>query len=69
MKKETLVTYLQDCALTWYINYYTDNATAVLADIQTVLNKEFNRPKSEVKLIVGFKEIIIKPSETPWELD
>ena len=38
-------------------------------DIQTALNKEFSRPKSEVQLIVGFKEIMMKPDETPWELD
>ncbi len=55
MKKETLVVSLQEHALTWYIKYYTDNLMAVLADIQTALNKEFNRPKFEVKLIVGFK--------------
>jgi len=41
----------------------------MLAKIQTALNKEFSMPKSEVQLIVEFKEIMMKPSETPWELD
>jgi len=34
-----------------------------------VLNKEFSGPKSKAQSIVGFKEIAMKPSETPWELD
>ena len=33
MKKETLVTTLQECVITWYIRYYTDNLTAALVDI------------------------------------
>jgi len=41
----------------------------MLADIQTMLKKEFSRPKSEAKSIVGFKEIMMKPGETPWDLD
>ena len=41
----------------------------VLADIQTALNKEFNRPKSEAQPIVGFKDIMMKPGETHWEMD
>ena len=47
MKKATLVSAFQDCALTWYIKYCTDNPMSALADIQTTLNKEFSRPKSE----------------------
>jgi len=69
MKKEMLVTASQDHALTWYIKYFTDNPSAVLVDIQTALNKEFNRPKFEAQSIVGFKEIMMKPGETPWDLD
>jgi len=69
MKKATLVTALQDRALMWYINYYTDNLIAMLVDIQTALNKEFGRPKSEAQSIFGFKEIMMKLGETPWELD
>ena len=47
LKKATLVSALQDRALTWYIKYSNDNPNAGVADIQTVLNKEFSRPKSE----------------------
>ena len=42
---------------------------ASLADIQIALNKEFSRPKSEAQSIVGFKEIMMKPNKTPWDLD
>jgi len=69
MKKVTLVSALQDYALTWYITYYMDNLMSTLADIQTVLNKEFIRPKSEAQLVVGFKEITMKCSKMPWDLD
>ena len=69
IKKVTLVSALQDRALTWYIKYSNDNLTARVADIQATLNKEFSRPKSEVQPIVGFKEIVMKLGETPWELD
>ena len=69
MKKEALVTALQETALTWYIKYCTDNLMASLADIQTALNKEFSRSKSEAQSIVGFKDIMMKPHETPWDLD
>jgi len=40
-----------------------------IVDIQDPLNKVFSRPKSEAKLIIGFKEIMMLPGETPWELD
>ena len=69
MKKETLVSALQDRALTWYIKYSNDNPNAGVADIQHVLNKEFSRPKFEAQSIVGFKEIAMQLGETPWELD
>ena len=68
IKKEKLVSGLQDHALTWYIKYSSDNPNARVADIQAVWNREFNSSKSEAKLIVGFKEITMLPSETPWEL-
>jgi len=42
---------------------------SALVDIQTLLNKEFSRPKSEEQSIVGFKEITLKLGETPWDLD
>lgn len=69
MKNVTLVSALQNRVLTWYIKYSNDNHAAMLAEIQTTLNKEFNRLNSEVQSIVGFKEIMMKPGETPWELD
>lgn len=69
VKKATLVSALQDRALTWYIKHSNDNPNAGIADIQVVLNKEFSRPKSETRLIIGFKEIVMLPGETPWELD
>jgi len=37
---------------------------SALADVQTVMNKEFSRPKSEVQSVMGFKEIMMKPGET-----
>ena len=40
-----------------------------VADIQTTLNREFSRPKSEAQSIVGFKEIMMLPGETLAELD
>jgi len=69
IKKATLVSTLQYHALTWYIKYSSNSLNARVVDIQIVLNSEFSRPKSETQLIVGFKEIMMLPSETPWELD
>lgn len=65
MKKETLVTTLQERPLMWYIKYCTDNPMAALEDIQTVLTKEFSRPKYEEKPIDGFKEIMMNPGKPP----
>ena len=42
---------------------------AGIADICTKLKKEFSWPKSESQSVVGFKEITMMPSETPWDLD
>ena len=64
-----LVNALQDHALTWYIKHSNDNLNVGVADIHTTVKKEFNRPKSEAQSIIGFKEILILPSLTPWELD
>ena len=55
--KVTLVSALQDHALTWYINHSNDNPNEGIADIQAALNREFSRPKSEAQSIIGFKEI------------
>ena len=69
IKKATLVSTLQDHALTWYIKYSNDNLNAGITNIQIALNKEFNRPNSEAQYIIGFKEITMLLGETPWELD
>ena len=69
IKKAVLVSTLQDRALTWYVKYSSTNLMARIMDIYTELKKEFSWPKSESQLVVGFKEITMKPSETPWEVD
>lgn len=69
IKKTTLVNTLQDCVLTWYIKHSSDNLNAGVTDIQTTLNKEFSKSKSEAQSIIGFKEITMLPGETPWKLD
>lgn len=60
---------LQDCALAYYIKYSNDNPNARVENIQTTLNREFSRPKSEVQSLMGFKEIAMQPGKMPWELD
>jgi len=47
IKKETLVSALQDRALTWYIKHSNDNPNAGIANIQAALYREFCRPKSK----------------------
>ena len=69
IKKATLVSALQDHALTWYMKHSNDNPNTGIVDIQAALNKEFSRPKSKTQSIIGFKEIMMLPGETPWELD
>ena len=69
IKKATLVSTLKDRALTWYIKHSNAHPNAVIAEIQTALNKEFSRPKSETQSIIGFKEIAMLPGKTPWDLD
>ena len=46
INKAQLVTALQDCALTWYIKYCSDNPLASLTETKAYLNKEFSKPKS-----------------------
>lgn len=65
IKKATLVSAMQDRALTWYIKSSSDNPNARVADIQTTLNRKFSRPKFEAQSIVGFKEIMMLQIETP----
>ena len=69
IKKATLISALQDHALTWYIKHSNDNPNSGITDIQAVLNKKFSRPKSKAQSIIGFKEITMLPGETTWELD
>ena len=69
IKKATLASALQDRVLTWYIKHSNENPNVGITGIQATLNKEFRRPKLEVQLIIGFKEITMLPGETPWELD
>jgi len=47
MKKEKLVTTLQDRALSWYIKYSTNHPTASLKDTKDALKNEFRKPKSQ----------------------
>ena len=47
IKKATLVSALQDCALMWYIKYSTDHLNEGIMAIEDVLNNEFGRPKLE----------------------
>lgn len=68
IKKETLVSTLEDRALTWYIKKSNDNPNAGIAEIQAALNREFSRIKLEMQSIIGFKEIRMLLGETPWEL-
>ena len=69
IKKATLIRALHDHALTWYIKHSNDHSNVGIADIQAALNKEFSKPKSETRLIIGFKEIEMLLGETPWDLD
>lgn len=69
IKKATLVSVLQDRALTWYIKHSNDHPNAGIAEIQNALNREFSQPKSKTQSIIGFKEIAMVPGETPWDLD
>ena len=64
IKKVTLVSALQDHALTWYIKHSNDHPNAGITEIQNALNREFGRPKSKTQSIIRFKEIVMLPSET-----
>lgn len=69
IKKTTLVSLLQDHALTWYTKHSNNNPNPGVMNIQTALNRDFSRPKSETQSIIGFKEIMMLLGETPWEFD
>lgn len=65
IKNVHLVTTLEYCALTWYINYCIDNPLATLAANKDASNKEFSKPKFDSQSFVGFKEITMRVVETP----
>lgn len=69
IKMATLVGALHDHALTWYMKYSSDHPNEGLVTIQEALNKEFGQPKSEAQSVIRFKEIVMMPGETPWDLD
>jgi len=69
IKRAMLVSVLQDNTLTWYIKNSNDHPKAGIAEIQTALNREFNKPKSKTQSIIGIKEITMLLGETPWDLD
>jgi len=68
IKKATLVSVLQDHALTWYIKYLSDHPNTRIVEIWEALKKEFSQPRSKMELIIGFKEIVMFPGETTWDL-
>lgn len=57
MKKVTLVSALQDLTLTWNMKYSNDNPDVRVADIQSTLNKEFSRPKSQAQSLWGSRKL------------
>lgn len=69
IKKGTLVSTLQDRPLTWYIKNSSDHPNVGTTEIRAELKKEFSQPKSEMHLTIGFKEIVMMPGETLWDLD
>ena len=69
IRKDTLDNALQDWALTWHIKYSSNHPTVGTAEIQTKLKKESRWPNLETQSIIGFKEIVMMPGETPWDLD
>ena len=65
IKKATMVSALQDRALTWYIKHSNNHPNTGIAEIEVALNRELSRPKSETQSIIEFKEIAMLPGETP----
>jgi len=57
INKATLVSALQDHALTCSINHSNDNINVGIMDIQDMLNREFSKQKLKTQWIIGFKEI------------
>lgn len=69
IKKASLVSALQARVLMWYIKYSSDYSNAGIKMIQDALNTTFNWPKLETQSIIWFKEIVMLPGETSWDLD
>jgi len=65
INKATLVSTLQECALTLYIKNYNDHPNVGIIEILVALNKEFSRPKLETQSIIRFREIAMLLGETP----
>jgi len=51
------------------MKHINDHPTNGIAEIHLALDKEFSWPKLETQSIIGFKEIVMLPRETPWDLD
>ena len=65
IKRATLVSMLQDHALTWYIKHSNNHPNIGIAEIHNALNRKFSRPKLETQSIIRFKDITMLPDETP----
>jgi len=46
-----------------------DDPISLLVETKVTFNKEFSKPKSDSQSIIGFKEIMMRVEEIPWELD
>ena len=64
LKKEQLVTTLQDRALTWYIRYSTTHIFASLSNTKDTMNVEFRKPKSQAQCVTKIKEIKKRANES-----
>lgn len=69
IKKATLVSVLQDHALTWYIKHSNYHTNVGIVKIQSALKREFSSLKSKMQSIIEFKEIAMLPGKTHWDLD
>lgn len=69
MKKEQLITTLQDRALSWYIKNNMVNPVASLVATKNTLNVEFKKPKLQSQCITKIKEIKQVVNEIAWDVD
>ena len=68
LKKEKLVTTLQDKALSWYIKYSINHQFASLKNTKDALHNEFWNVKSQAQFVNEIKEIK-KVNEFAWDFD